>query len=132
MTGQAGKSFLKKSVTSEGSKGDHTMMFCPKCGSLLKTKQEKGKTIKYCTCGYSSKIKDEDTATISESVEQKDDDIEVVDKNSTEIHPLTEVTCPKCGHDKAYYWLKQTRAGDESETKFYKCEKCGHTWRDYS
>ncbi|MEK6946569.1 MAG: transcription factor S, partial [Nanoarchaeota archaeon] len=34
-------------------------------------------------------------------------------------------------HKTAYFWLVQTRAGDEPETKFLKCEKCGHTWRDY-
>ncbi|MBI2108536.1 transcription factor S, partial [Candidatus Woesearchaeota archaeon] len=31
----------------------------------------------------------------------------------------------------AYFWLVQTRAGDEPETKFLRCEKCSHTWRDY-
>ena len=40
--------------------------------------------------------------------------------------------CPKCGHRTAYFWLVQTRAGDEPETKFLRCEKCGHTWRDYN
>ena len=107
------------------------MMFCPKCGSLLKTKQQKGKTIKYCGCGYYSKLKEEE-GKISEKVERKDDEIEVVDRNATQIHPLTEATCPECGHKKAYYWLKQIRAGDEPETKFFKCEKCRHTWRDDS
>ncbi|PJB94591.1 transcription factor S, partial [Candidatus Pacearchaeota archaeon CG_4_9_14_0_8_um_filter_35_24] len=24
-----------------------------------------------------------------------------------------------------------TRAADESETKFYRCTKCDHTWREY-
>ncbi|MGM5481119.1 MAG: transcription factor S [Nanobdellota archaeon] len=107
------------------------MMFCPKCGSLLKTKQQKGKPVKYCSCGYTGKLK-EDEAKISEAVEQKNNEIEVVDKNSVAVHPLTDAECPKCGHDKAYYWLKQTRAGDEPETKFFKCEKCDYTWRDYS
>ncbi len=106
-------------------------MFCPKCGSLLKTKQQKGKVIKYCGCGYSGKLK-EDEGKISEKVNRKDDEIEIVDKNSAQIHPLTNNTCPECGHAKAYYWMKQTRAGDEPETKFFKCQKCEHTWRDYS
>ncbi|PIO07920.1 transcription factor S, partial [Candidatus Pacearchaeota archaeon CG10_big_fil_rev_8_21_14_0_10_35_219] len=31
----------------------------------------------------------------------------------------------------AYFWTMQTRAADESETKFYRCTKCDHTWREY-
>ena len=44
--------------------------------------------------------------------------------------PLTDADCPKCEHEKAYYWLVQTRAGDEADTKFLKCEKCKHTSRN--
>ncbi|MGM5480600.1 MAG: transcription factor S [Nanobdellota archaeon] len=108
------------------------MMFCPECGSLLKTKQQKNKTVQFCTCGFSTGLSDKD-ATVKEEVKKSpQDDIEVVDKSAQEVHPLTDVTCPKCGHGKAYFWMKQTRAGDEPETKFYKCESCNHTWRDYS
>lgn len=46
--------------------------------------------------------------------------------------PVTDAECPKCHNKKAYYWTAQTRAADEPETKFLKCQKCGHTWRDYS
>ncbi len=105
------------------------MLFCPKCGSLLKSKQVKGKTIQFCSCGYSSEAKEKDIV-LKETVKTEDKDVQIME--SAEIHPLTEVECPKCGHNKAYYWLKQTRAGDEPETKFYKCEKCKHVWRDYS
>jgi DNA-directed RNA polymerase subunit M len=28
--------------------------------------------------------------------------------------------------------MVQTRSIDESMTQFYRCTKCGHTWRDYS
>lgn len=103
-------------------------MFCPKCGSLLKTKQDGKKTVQYCGCGYSSKLKEETKFT--EKI-QAQKDIEVVEEND-EAHPLVDADCEKCGHDKAHFWLRQTRAGDEPETKFYKCEKCKHTWRDYS
>ena len=104
------------------------MMFCPKCGSLLKTKQQKNKPIQFCSCGYSTEIKE--ATNIKEKIEKKDDVIEVVE--NTEVNPLTDEDCPKCGHSKAYWWTQQTRAGDESDTKFFKCEKCKHTWRDYS
>ena len=57
----------------------------------------------------------------------------------TEDHPLEyehfDGVIPQgqseCGLGKARFWLVQTRASDEPETKFFKCEKCKHTWRDY-
>jgi len=104
-------------------------MFCPKCGSLLKTKQQKTKIVQFCSCGYSSDMKSED-ASLKETITSDNEEIQVV--QDTQVHPLIDADCPKCGHSKAYYWLRQTRAGDEPETKFYKCEKCKHTWRDYS
>jgi DNA-directed RNA polymerase subunit M len=105
------------------------MLFCPKCGSLLKSKTERGKNVMFCSCGFSSKKLD--NAEIKEKIEQdKKQKVEVVDKE-VETYPTTTAICDKCKNDKAYYWLVQTRAGDEAETKFLKCTKCGHTWRDY-
>ncbi len=106
------------------------MMFCPKCGSLMKLKKEKNKKFFACSCGYTTKDL-EGAASIKEEVKSDAKPIDVVEE-SDETLPLTEAECPKCGHNRAFYWLVQTRAGDESETKFLKCEKCGHTWRDYS
>lgn len=104
------------------------MMFCPKCGSLLKIKKEKNKKYYYCSCGYTNK--DIKEATIKEEIKKEEKEIEVIDTEEEPL-PTTETECPKCGHNKAYYWLIQTRAGDEAETKFLKCEKCKHTWREY-
>ncbi|MDD3175588.1 MAG: transcription factor S [Candidatus Nanoarchaeia archaeon] len=104
------------------------MMFCPKCGSLMTVKQVKNKPVMGCSCGYNSK---EMEPTVKESVENNEKEIEVIEKEE-EIYPLTDEACPECGHLKAFYWTKQTRAGDEPETKFFKCEKCKHTWRDYN
>ncbi|MBW2999941.1 transcription factor S [Candidatus Woesearchaeota archaeon] len=104
-------------------------MFCPKCGRILMPKKEEGKRILACSCGY--KDKKPEKIEIKEVVSEKKKEIEVVEKE-VETLPLIEAECPKCGHDKARYWLQQTRAADEPETKFLKCEKCKHTWRDYS
>lgn len=104
------------------------MIFCPKCGALLKTRTDnKDKPEQYCSCGYTSVIKKE--RTIKESIEKKDEITIVDDKDK--VNPLTNETCPKCKHDKARYWTRQTRSGDEPETKFFKCEKCKHVWREY-
>ena len=42
-----------------------------------------------------------------------------------------QIKHPKCDHKEAWFWTSQTRAGDEAETKFFKCTKCRHTWREY-
>ena len=107
-------------------------LFCPKCGSILTPKKrggnEKGKPSMTCgKCGYISK---EIGSKITEKLDRKQK-IDVVEKKEN-VLPLTSAECPKCGNNTAYYWLLQTRAGDEPETKFLKCEKCEHTWRDYS
>lgn len=105
-------------------------MFCPKCGSILIPKKIDSKKVLACsTCGYNSK--DVKSATITEDVRNVGNKIEVVTKKGSEILPKIDAECPNCKHDKAFYWTVQTRAADEAETKFLKCEKCYHTWRDY-
>ncbi|MCK5109548.1 MAG: transcription factor S, partial [Methanosarcinales archaeon] len=39
--------------------------------------------------------------------------------------------CEECGNTTAYWWLRQLRSADESETRFFRCTKCGRTWREY-
>lgn len=103
-------------------------MFCPKCGSILKFKKSGKYTIQYCSCGYKSR--DIEKISISEKVD-KSNKIEVVEEEF-ETDPITDAECKKCGHRKAFFWTVQTRASDEPETKFLKCQKCKHIWRDYS
>ena len=45
--------------------------------------------------------------------------------------PVVAEVCTKCGNKTAYFWTAQTRSADEAETKFFKCTKCKHTWREY-
>lgn len=58
--------------------------------------------------------------------------IEVVDADDETLPEDKTIECPECDNMGAFWWLQQTRAGDEPETKFLKCSKCKHTWRDYS
>jgi len=66
---------------------------------------------------------------VSEKAEKREE-IAVV-KQEDEFHPIVDMKCPKCKNKKSYFWTMQTRSSDESETKFYKCVKCKHTWRVY-
>ncbi len=105
-------------------------MFCPKCGSLLVPKKDGKKTIFRCSCGYVQKEKPEEPISLKEELKTEEKKMAVVE-NEDENLPLADAECPKCGHKKAYYWMIQTRAGDEPETRFFKCEKCKNVWREY-
>ena len=54
----------------------------------------------------------------------------VLDADTTAL-PTAKVKCEKCGHEEAYFQIKQTRAADEPETRIYRCVGCQHTWREY-
>ncbi|PIN75691.1 transcription factor S [Candidatus Woesearchaeota archaeon CG10_big_fil_rev_8_21_14_0_10_37_12] len=103
------------------------MKFCPKCRSLMMPRKEGGKNIFSCSCGYKEGA---ESLTIKESG-KKIEEIAVV-HNEDSVNVVVEVECPKCGNREAEYWEVQTRSADEPATKFHKCTKCKHTWRDYS
>jgi DNA-directed RNA polymerase subunit M len=101
------------------------MNFCPKCGSIL---VQKRKNFGCPRCNYASKDK------VDLKVSQKVDEaqkIAVIKDKDVDVLPTVAETCSKCGHDKAHFWASQTRSADESETKFFRCKKCRHTWREY-
>jgi DNA-directed RNA polymerase subunit M len=104
-------------------------MFCPKCGALLKIRQEGSKNIMYCGCGYSSK--ETEKLELKESVKTEVEKIDIVGNEEDALLPEIDAECPKCKHQKAVFWMVQTRAGDEAETRFFRCKNCGHTWREY-
>jgi len=102
------------------------MMFCPRCGSMLLPDLDK-KQIRCRNCNYKeSKNK---SIIVKEKINNKEK-IKIIDKN-IETLPKTQMDCPKCGNNQAYYWLVQTRSSDEAETQFFRCVKCDHQWRNY-
>ena len=104
-------------------------MFCPKCGSILRPKDKGGKKVLYCSCGFSQAPQGDETAPIKEIVASAKK-IEVIE--NVEVNPKVKILCDKCGNKIAYYWTQQTRGADEPETRFFKCTKCNHTWREYA
>jgi len=100
------------------------MEFCPKCGSVLVGEKE----VKCARCNYKSKskIKIETTELIETASE-----IGVITDSDNDVFPVISCNCNKCGNKEAYFWTSQTRAGDEAETKFFRCTKCKYTWREY-
>lgn len=101
------------------------MEFCPRCGSVL---IQKTKNAGCPRCSYSGKGKLK--IRTSEKIEGKNE-VVVVTQKQAETLPVVEENCKKCGNKKAYFWTMQTRSSDEAETKFFKCTKCEHAWRNY-
>ena len=101
------------------------MEFCPKCGCVL---VEKKKNFGCPRCSYTAKGKIKIES--SEQIQLKPK-IGVIKDKETDVFPVTNANCPKCNNGEAYFWTSQTRAGDEAETKFFRCTKCKHTWREY-
>ncbi|QOR94414.1 transcription factor S [Thermosphaera chiliense] len=110
--------------------------FCPKCGGLMKPVKSSKTTELVCVkCGYRMKAGERELEKykVSSKIEHstREKTIVVGDVDTSKLPVTKEATCPKCGNHEAYYWMIQTRAADEPPTRFYKCVKCGHTWREY-
>ncbi len=101
------------------------MEFCPKCGSVL---VEKNNKYGCARCSYYAKGKV--SIKTSEMIKKKEA-VGVVREKEIDIFPTTAAVCQKCKHGEAYFWSTQTRSADEAETRFFRCTKCKHTWREY-
>jgi len=104
------------------------MEFCPRCGSIL---VEKRKNDGCARCSYVSKSKVKLKSSEKIGKEQSMKEISVMKDGEARVLPKISAKCKKCGNNEAYFWTVQTRSGDEAETKFFKCVKCEHTWREY-
>ncbi|MBI5871914.1 transcription factor S [archaeon] len=104
------------------------MLFCPKCGSIMKPKEEGRKAVLECSCGY--RFIEKDHILMKENIRMQKK-ISIIDERDAVAMPKLKEECPKCGNFEAYFWTMQTRAGDEAETRFFQCVKCGHRWRLY-
>jgi len=113
--------------------------FCPKCGTLMRPMSINGKLYFVCPkCGYKEETQGKTAQALSFSqkvMHTPKEKIVVVD--ATAPPPTAQVLkgsvrCPRCGNDEVLAWMMQTRAADEPPTRFYKCTKCGYTWREYA
>jgi len=109
--------------------------FCPKCGTrLMRVKEEDGEYLA-CpnpNCGYKAKFEGATLVPVIRSEKSPRDKITVIDKgDELRPFPTVEVECPNCGHTEAEFWSVQTRSSDEGATQFFRCTRCGYTWREY-
>jgi len=100
--------------------------FCPMCKGLLMLKEEKGKQIGFCKCGFKR------TGGISVLGEEDSIKTNFGSGIVTEENILSEGfnrVCEKCGHDKAE---ASQITSNESEITLFKCLRCGNTTRQAS
>ncbi len=112
------------------------MKFCPNCGTLMRPSIKDGKKVMVCRkCGYVEEPKTKTAYKITSKIKHspREKTIVIDSKKESETLPKLKdvVYCPKCGYNEVYYWIMQTRAADEPPTRFYRCVKCGHVWREY-
>jgi len=100
------------------------MEFCPKCETRLK--KDSVSTFLICPkCQYvKEKSQESDPAFLIM------DEVDI--KESRGLESTIKIDCEKCHNQEGVSWAFQTRSADEPETKFYRCTKCNHTWRDYT
>jgi len=110
-----------------------TIEFCSKCGGLIIPHKKGKKTVLICrSCGKKSTTSKKLNLKVTTATKKENKKTIVVEKKQKfEVLPETKAECPRCGNNKAFWWMLQTRAGDEPATRFYRCTKCRHTWREY-
>jgi DNA-directed RNA polymerase subunit M len=95
-------------------RADGDEMVCRSCGERVAKDQELAKRF------------------VSTEEQTFDDVIETEEGADDEGKPSTEARCRRCGHDRAWYTIKQTGSADEPPTRFFKCQECGYRWRGYN
>ncbi len=105
------------------------MKFCPKCEVKLKNS---GSGLQCSKCGYAEGEKTKPTKKIPAEEEPDFSLLAFEGDEGEETNPTVKIDCEKCGHDQAIGWMFQTRSADEPTTRFYRCQKCKYTWRDYT
>jgi len=101
-------------------------LFCPDCKSLMYLRDG---VMRCSRCDFESTHDDDNNRLIvSSMVEEKE---LAVFESDLDTLPKARIECPKCGNKEAWWHIRQTRAADEPSTRFYRCTKCKHTWREY-
>ncbi|PSP58258.1 transcription factor S [Halobacteriales archaeon QH_7_66_36] len=106
------------------------MQFCDECGSMMHTEEDSW----ICrSCGHEERRDAATEAAMTTTEGQSDDGpVDMSEVEDAEIGPTTDARCPNpdCDGERARYEMKQIRAADESETRFFTCVECGKKWRE--
>lgn len=108
------------------------MRFCDVCGSMMMADGDRMVCTNEECGGETERDEAHEAAFVSTEAQRDDEIIETEEGAAFEGKPTAEVHCESCGHDRAWYTIKQTASADEPPTRFFKCTDCGYRWRDYN
>jgi len=116
------------------------MEFCAECGSRLVPKKVSSGNqtliMLVCTkCKYKKHEVEKEVKLWGKFIEHNPKQfVAVISKEEQRLNPLPtiHVDCPRCGNNSANVWQVQTRGSDESSTQFFRCLRCGYTYREYT
>ena len=107
------------------------MEFCSDCGTKLVADKKNLKQLSCPRCGKKKELKQK-IIKLGQNHKSKESIIVVDNKQNLLTTPTKNIECIKCKNNLAQVWQVQTRSGDEGSTQFYRCTKCGFTWRLYT
>ena len=103
------------------------MEFCDECGSMMKADDG---TWVCSNCGFEKpRDAEKEQAMVTTQAQEETEIVDVSDSEDDGL-PTTEARCPRCGNDRAKWYMQQIRSADESETRFFICTECDHKWRE--
>lgn len=109
------------------------MKFCPKCDTRMR--KAAADHLECPKCGHTQGRRRPASvaAAAGAAPPQGADAFNVLEgSEGSDALPTIEIECEKCGHGEAIWWMLQTRSADEPTTQFFRCTKCGYTWRNYA
>jgi len=102
------------------------MKFCDNCGWIVVPVKGQGFAVcRNCKRKYIL----EEESLIVDNLNSSEKEIKIIDDEQPEFRTTNTVICPKCGHNKAEWTIRQMRGGDEAPTEFYRCLNCRWVWR---
>lgn len=110
------------------------MEFCDECGGMVVSEKKDGENRMKCrSCGaYQDDVNVEEMKVTEEKEDDPMDRLNVNDGEEEATRPTTTKECKNCGEEtEQEWWMEQTRASDEPETRFYKCRQCGNVYKVY-
>ncbi|KAJ3000648.1 DNA-directed RNA polymerase I core subunit rpa12 [Globomyces sp. JEL0801] len=111
----------------------HSLVFCPDCGSLLDAPSGADDVVE-CHCCGTTVPEFESIEIITKSRPESFPNKPTLTEKSTDRHQhlkdgaTIQDKCPKCGHHEMVFHTAQLRSADEGQTVFYNCVKCGHKY----
>lgn len=113
------------------------MEFCSECGSrLVPRKVTSGKqalVMLVCTkCKFKKERSALEAKSANKTIEHNPKQLVAVigKEEQLSILPTIHIDCPRCENNTANVWQVQTRGSDESSTQFFRCLRCGFTFRE--